>query len=179
MARYEVVPEGSRVWIEARSSLHPLSIEADGLQGWVELSFVDGVLDLSSPVDGRLRLDVDRLTSGRRVEDVELRRRLDARRHPTIEGVLAGIEPTETLHRYEVKGDLAFHGTTRSCMDEMWIEPVDEWLVRLDGWARFDVRDFGIRPPRLLFVRFDPEVQVRVELLAHRPHDDEPDPEEA
>jgi hypothetical protein len=32
----------------------------------------------------------------------------------------------------------------------------------------FDVRDFGMEPPRMLFLRVEPEVAVRVEIIAER-----------
>lgn len=167
MARYRIIPEESAVWIEARSSLHPLSIKAHGLEGWIDLTIDgDGVVDTEDAPAGRLCLAVDRLTCGSRIEDAELRRRIDARHHPTIDGVLGGVEPTDTPHRYEVSGDLTFNGVTRSYKEEMWIEPLEKETIRLDGWARFDLRDFGVRPPRLLFVRVEPHVEVRVELLA-------------
>ena len=40
-----------------------------------------------------LSLSVDKLSSGKRMEDRELHKRIDSRRYPTIEGVLKQIEP--------------------------------------------------------------------------------------
>jgi hypothetical protein len=169
VTRFKINAQHAKVWIQARSSMHPLSIEASGLEGWIDLTFIEDKLDLSEPVEGRLGLPVDKLTCGSRLEDVELRRRIDARHHPRIEGVLSGISSTTVDHKYEVSGDLTFNGVTRSYKDEMWIEPVDQWLIRLDGWTRFDLREFEVRPPRVLFVKFEPFVDVRVEMLAYDP----------
>lgn len=36
MTRYRVVPHKSRLWAEARSSLHPVNVETAGLTGYVE-----------------------------------------------------------------------------------------------------------------------------------------------
>jgi polyisoprenoid-binding protein YceI len=154
------------MWVTARSTVHPLSIQAYGMEGWIEVGFGADGIDAGVPAAGRLSLEVDRLTCGSRVEDAEMRRRIDARRHPTIEGVVTGIGPaSEAPGRYLVHGDLTFHGVTRSYKEEMWIE-VDGGHVRLDGFARFDLRDFGVRPPRLPFLRFEPMVDVRVEVVA-------------
>ena len=49
---------------------------------------MDGSLDLEQPVSGELELAVERLTSGNQLYDRELRRRIDARRYPTIAGRL-------------------------------------------------------------------------------------------
>ena len=50
----------------------------------------------------------------------------------------------------------------------MEIEQVDGDTIRLAGESRFDVRDFGMEPPRILMLRVEPEVEVRVELVARR-----------
>ena len=34
------------------------------------------------------------------------------------------------------------------------------------GHDRFDIRDFGMEPPRVLVLKVDPEVDVRVEIVA-------------
>ena len=158
MARYRIVPERSHVRIGARSALHPLTIAADGLEGWI---------DLGTPPAGSLRLEVERLSCGRKLDDIELRRRIDARRFPTIDGELTGVELVEGGgSAYEVSGNLTFHGVTRSYKDEMVVEAVDVTTVRLTGRSRFDMRDFGVAPPRVLFVRFEPQVDVEVEIVA-------------
>ncbi|MGZ4793562.1 MAG: hypothetical protein ACXWBO_17045, partial [Ilumatobacteraceae bacterium] len=42
LTRYRIVPSKSRVWIEARSNVHPIHTEAEGLQGWLELDSCEG-----------------------------------------------------------------------------------------------------------------------------------------
>ena len=68
--------------------------------------------------------------------------------------------------RYRVSGDLAFRGVVRHCEDEMTVEVVDDDTIRLDGESTFDIRDFGMEPPRILMLRVHPEVVVRVEIVA-------------
>jgi polyisoprenoid-binding protein YceI len=169
VARYRIVPERSRVWIDARSSLHPIHSTTDGLEGFVDLETQDGDgVDLSVEPAGKLSFRVDRLSSGNRLEDRELQRRIDARRFPTIDGVLTQIERGDDDSRYRVTGDLAFRGVVRRCEDEMTISVIDDRMLRLDGRSTFDIRDFGMDPPRILMLRVDPEVVVRVEILAER-----------
>ncbi len=43
---------------------------------------------------------------------------------------------------------------------------VDDHTVRLDGSSTFDIRDFGMEPPRFLMLKVEPEVVVRVEIVA-------------
>lgn len=160
MARYRIVPERSSVRIAARSTLHPLTVAADGLEGW---------FDLGPEPGGRLRLAVERLSCGSRFEDRELRRRIDARRFPSIDGVLTGAErPDDDGGVYRVSGNITFHGVTRSYKDEMCVEAIDATTVRMAGRAQFDLRDFGMTPPRVLFVRVEPQVDVAVEIVAEQ-----------
>ena len=163
MARYRIVPGRSRVWIEARSTLHAIHTETDGLEGWLDLEVRrGGRVDLDAPPSAHLELPVDQLTSGNPLEDRELRRRIDARRFPTIEGDLTLMQETEEDGRYRVAGDLTFKGVTRRYEDEMTVELVDGKMVVLAGERTFDVRDFGMEPPRILLFKVEPDVTVRV-----------------
>jgi polyisoprenoid-binding protein YceI len=169
MARFRIVPERSRVWIDARSSLHPIHSETDGLEGWLDLAVQrGGRVDPTVPTAGHLELPVDRLRSGNPLEDRELRRRIDARRFPTITGDLTVMKESDVDGRYLVGGDLTFRGVTRSHQDQMALEPLDERTIRLGGQSTFDIRDFGMEPPRILMLRVEPEVAVRVEIVAEK-----------
>ena len=167
MPRFRIVPERSHVTIDARSSVHPIHSRTDGLQGYIELTVADGRVDSAPALAGHLSLPVDRLRSGNPLEDRELRRRIDARRFPSIEGELTGIRLV-TDDRYLVAGDVTFRGVTRACEEEMTVDVLDESTLQLAGRATFDVRDFGMEPPRILMLRVYPEVEVSVEIVAER-----------
>jgi polyisoprenoid-binding protein YceI len=167
MARYRILSERSHVWFDARSSLHPIHSGTDGLEGYVELDFEPGgVVDLSAHPSGRLTLPVSRLSSGSRMEDRELQRRIEARRYPTIEGVLDKMERSDGDGRYDVSGEVTFRGVSRKVKDEMTVAALDDETVQLAGRSRFDIRDFGMEPPRMLMLKVEPEVDVRVEIVA-------------
>ncbi|HKE76202.1 MAG TPA: YceI family protein [Acidimicrobiales bacterium] len=169
MARFQIVPERSRVWIEARSSVHPINSATDGLEGYLDLTTgPDGEIDLDSAAAGKLSLPVARLRSGNRLEDRELQKRIDARRFPTIDGLLTNMTRVDSDGRYRVAGDLAFRGVVRAYEDDMTISVVDDRTVRLEGEHTFDIRDFGMEPPRILMLRVEPDVTVRVEIEAER-----------
>jgi polyisoprenoid-binding protein YceI len=168
VARYRIVPEQSRLWIEGRSTMHPIHSTTDGLEGFVELAFdSNGEVDTTAPSSGKLSLSLERLSSGNRTEDRELFRRIDIRRYPKLEGALEGIESAGD-GSYKVAGSITFRGTVRAHNDLMTIRMLDERSVELTGSSRFDVRDFGMEPPRLLMLRVEPEVEIRVEIRAER-----------
>jgi polyisoprenoid-binding protein YceI len=153
------------VAIDARSSLHPIHSETDGLEGWIEL-------DLDGPgfqVPGaHLELPVERLRSGNPLEDRELKRRIDARRFPTINGDLTGIEAIDGSGRYRVRGDVTFRGVTRAREGEMTVALDGGDTLRLQGSSVFDIRDFGMEPPRILLLKVAPDVTVTVDIVARK-----------
>lgn len=169
MARYRIVPERSTVTIDARSSLHPIHSTTDGLEGYVDLDLeADGKPDPSTKATGKLRLPVSRLSSGNGMEDREMQKRIDARRYPTIDGVLDQLEPTGDDGSYRVGGDVTFRGVSRHYEDTMTIHRVDDHTIELAGRSRFDIRDFGMEPPRMLMLKVDPQVDVGVDIVAVR-----------
>jgi polyisoprenoid-binding protein YceI len=169
MARYEIDPTRSKVFINAKSSVHPIHSETDGLEGWLDLEAqAGGRLDLTVTPQARLSLPVTRLKSGNPLEDRELQRRIDAKRFRTIDGSLTAITESGEGGRYRVRGDVTFRGVTRSYEDEMTLTQTDDRTIYLAGESTFDIRDFGMEPPRILMLRVHPEVGVRVEIVATR-----------
>ncbi len=168
LTRYTFDSVRSCVWVSGRSSLHPINTETRGITGWFQAATrADGSLDLGQPVSGELELAVERLTSGNQLYDRELRRRIDARRFPTIAGRLVHIALQGAHPDYMVTGEISFHGKTRTFEHGMQIECSGEGIA-LTGDDVFDIREFGMKPPSMLMVRVYPEISVRVELHGTR-----------
>jgi polyisoprenoid-binding protein YceI len=164
LIRYTLDSVRSCVWISGRSSLHPINTETRGITGWFEAARrADGSLDLEQPVSGELELAVERLTSGNQLYDRELRRRMDARRYPTIAGRVTDIVLGGSHPDYGVTGEITFHGKTRTFSHGMQIVAHEDDIA-LTGEDVFDIREFGMKPPSMLMVRVYPEISVRVEL---------------
>ncbi len=164
MTTFRIDPNLSKVWIEARSSLHPIRGEATGLEGWIEADVADGQVDFGDTPKIQVELSVDRLKSGNALEDVELQRRIDAKRFPTIRGEVRKIEKTDG-GRYPVRGDLTFHGVTRLMEGDVSVN-VDGGSLVVEGEQTFDIRDFGVDPPKILMLKVHPDVRVRVRAVA-------------
>jgi polyisoprenoid-binding protein YceI len=145
------------VTIDASSSVHPIHSRTEGLEGYVDLE----------RAEGELSLDVARLRSGNPLEDRELKRRIDARHYPTIEGRLTELHETDEAGRYRVVGEITFKGVTRICEDEITFT-LDGDELHLRGTTAFDIRDWGMEPPRILMLRVHPEVTVTLDALATR-----------
>jgi YceI-like domain len=167
MARYSILPTRSRLWIDARSSLHPIHSTANGLEGFIDLG-ADRDGRVGPRPTGRLSFPVSKLSSGNIFEDRELRKRIAARRFPTIDGVLTGMEPLDDDGLLRVRGDLSFRGVTRSVEGNLTLSMIDDGAIHLDGEATFDIRAFDMEPPKILMLRVEPNVKVRVEIIAEK-----------
>ena len=168
LTRYTLDSVRSCIWVSGRSNLHPINTETRGITGWFESSARDdGTLDLEHPVSGELELAVDRLTSGNQLYDHELRRRMDARRYPTIVGRVTSISasgPSSSLRHHgrhlvprqdkDLRTRDADRSARRGCLAD----------------RRIRLRHPRVRhePPSMLMVRVYPEINVRVELHGNR-----------
>jgi polyisoprenoid-binding protein YceI len=167
MPRFHIDPGRSRVWIEARSTLHPIRAESAGLEGWFEAELdAGGRVDPVVTPRAEVTLPVDLLSSGNVFYDREMRRRVEARKYPVITGQLTAMNDAGGHGRYLVGGDLTFRGVTRSYHDEMTLSSLDERTVRLEGERVFDIREFGMEAPRILTLRVYPEVAVKILVVA-------------
>jgi polyisoprenoid-binding protein YceI len=167
VTRFVIDPTRSRVSIDAQSSLHPIHSQTTGIQGWFEADLLGGGrLNPAVPPRGELELPVDELSSGNPLYDREMRRRIDARRYRTISGTLTLMKDGVGDHSYTVGGDIEFHGVTRGYEDEMTLVLLDDETIQLEGERTFDIRDFGVEPPKILTLRVYPEVKVGVVIVA-------------
>ncbi|MGH2534861.1 MAG: YceI family protein [Thermomicrobiales bacterium] len=168
MATYRIVPERSSLTIVARSSIHPIEGETDGLTGSIEAEFADGRLDLTTAPTLHLEVPVDRLKSGNPLYDGEMQRRIDARRYPTIVADAREVRALDEDGRYHVRGDLTFHGVTEAIEGELQVSSPDERTLVVKGERGIDVRQFNVNPPKVLMLRVDPEITARLHVVAER-----------
>lgn len=167
MPTYQIAPSRSRVWIEATTSVHPIQGEASGLTGTIEADLTDGNAALTTPPQLHFEMPIDALKSGNPLYDGEMQRRVDARRYPSITGDATDLTEMDS-GRYQLRGDLTFHGVTRSVDGEINVQTQDEKTLVLEGKQTFDIREFGIQPPRILMLKVHPDVAVRVRIVAER-----------
>jgi polyisoprenoid-binding protein YceI len=163
--RYDVIPERSRVWAEARSSLHPVRMETAGIQGFLEADVSAAEVRLAP--SARIEFPVELLKSNNAILDSELQRRLEVRKYPRIEGDLRQVEALGG-ERWLLRGELTLHGI-RQPMDVEVAVAVTQDTLELTGEKVIDMRAFGLQPPRLLFLRVEPQVRIRARLVAMKP----------
>ena len=168
MARYSIDPGASHVWIDGSSSVHPISAEAKGLTGWVDVALSGDVLPEVPDLGGEVRIEVERLRSGNPLVDRETRRRIDARRFPEIVGTVRSAERSDD-RTLAVEGEIAFRGEVESVDGELHLETEGDGRLTIEGTATFDVRTWGLKPPRVGLLRVHPDIEVRIHLEAATP----------
>ena len=166
MARFRILPERSRIWVDARSSLHPIRVETTGLRGHLDATVVDGALAAGSPTTGAIEIEADRMKTGNALYDYELERRLEARKYPFIRGSVQSVQALGGGQRYRVLGQLEFHGVIRAVEGEVRLRMLDERTLEIEGERVFDLREYGLDPPRILMLKVYPDVRVRAQVVA-------------
>ena len=166
MPRFRLVPDRSELWAEARSTLHSVPVHTTGLTGTLELEMHGDRLVLVPPT--HVELETQRLRSGNALVDGELRRRLDSRKFPCIRGELTRSTAGKGEGTARLTGELTLHGATRTLDVEVTLRQLDPRTLEIEGARAIDMRDFGLPPPSFLIFKMQPEVQVKLRLIAER-----------
>jgi polyisoprenoid-binding protein YceI len=168
VARFKIVAARSHLWVEARSSLHPIKAETGSIGGFVETGFDSGRLDLKVAPQGRIEVEVESLKTGNMLYDRELERQLDVRKYPRIRGEILEVKELDAGCRYQVRGNLSLHGVTKTVEGEVNLRAVGDGSFEVEGEKVFDIRDFGLSPPRILMLKVYPDVKVRGRVVAEK-----------
>ncbi|HEX4360286.1 MAG TPA: YceI family protein [Pseudonocardia sp.] len=175
MTRFLLVGELCELTATARSTLHPVRAVSP-LSGWVEATVTDGELRPGAPVTARLELPLSTLRVDNALLGREVDRRLEAKRHPLViaevDRVTAELDDatgtgtgTGTGH-YRVDGQLTLHGVRQPLTGTARLRVGPGGELAVAGRARLDIRDFGLRPPSMLGLRVQPEVDVELRIVA-------------
>ena len=183
--RFRLVPDRSVAMIEVRSTVGPISFGTVGVAGSIEAAVADDLrTGFVVPAEGddpeswrrrlagHIEIDVSGLRSGNGLYDAELLRRINARRFPTATVDLRDCAASGLGSRYQLEGDLTFHGVTRSVQGTVSVEAASEHHLVITGEQVFDIRDFAIPSPTVLMLRIYPDVRVRLHAEAELEEDE-------
>jgi hypothetical protein len=160
--RLRIDPERSTIVVEARSNAGPIAWEGVGPTG--ELAFApDGAaIGQDPPPYGWLELRLEALSSGNRMYDAELLRRVEARRHPVARIELERIDAGDAEGLHRARGRLEFHGVTQPLTGDLEIRQREDGTMRVVGARQVDIRDFGLPAPTMLMLKVYPDVRVHL-----------------
>lgn len=161
--RYRISTEQSTVTLVGETSLHPITVNVTPV-GWLEAVVADGAFQPEGDIAGFVKIAVIEFRSGNPLVDRETRRRLNAKRYPTISGEVTevvGVDgPTAT-----VKGSITFLGREVELEGDISIVDHDDDSLHLAGSGQMDVQWWGLEPPTLLVLKMEPVVTVSIDLV--------------
>ena len=166
LVTYDVNPERSVVVIEARSSVGPITFGALGVTGSIDVALAGGRICAATAPSAHLEIAVREFHSGNGLYDAELLRRIDARRYPTVSLDLRECQVLGSTGRFRLRGEVTFHGTTRSVDGTVELSHCGADTLLIRGEQPMDIRDFGVASPTVLMLRIYPDVLVKIQIEA-------------
>ena len=160
MAKFTWTSE-STVELDADSSVHPIHGEIGGLRGEAQVEVADGKL-VPDGATAWIEADVSQLKTGKKLEDMALSKQIDAKRYPTVRYEVRSVEGGPDS--YKLNGTFTFHGETQEFVEECKAS-LDNGKLRVEGEHTFDIRDFGVKPFKILSMQIKPEVRLIVKLV--------------
>jgi len=161
-----VVPGRSTLDTQIQSSIHPIHGTATDLRGLIEGHFdSEGRPSFDHPYRGWVEIPVEAIKSGSRLNDLEMQRRAEMHRFPTIRFEVDRVWAPNGGDRYRATLKVTAHGHTQSVHETFRLRLEGRRIV-VEGQHTFDMRDFGVSPPGILTFRVMPEVKVFVRLVA-------------
>jgi len=113
-----------------------------------------------------LEVPVSKLRSGSTVKDQEIWRLVDVERSPMIFAQLCSIEPLYGAFVYQASGEVTLSGTKKRYAGQLFVARDEPDTISVRGDLELDIRDYGLQPPRALFVRIEPVIVVHLSLVA-------------
>lgn len=159
----EIQMTGFSMTIQGSSTLHDWESEITELNAENALALEDGTL----VAEGRYQVEipVKEIESPHDKMDRLTYEALKAEEHPVIRYELEELKPIDD-QRYQSAGKLTIGGQTRPLEMEVAISPVNNGKFTLSGGTGFDMSEFNIKPPSLMFgtIKVRDAVEVNFEL---------------
>jgi hypothetical protein len=152
----------STVELHATSSVHPIHGDIHAIRGEAVVDIVDGDVTPGPGTSGWIEASVDELKSGKKLEDIALRKQIDAKHYPTVRYEVRGAEGGGG--NFKVNGAFTFHGVTQELVEQVTAR-VDGGTLYVDGEHTFDITDFGVKPFKILSLKIDPQVRLVFHLI--------------
>ncbi|HTA54614.1 MAG TPA: YceI family protein [Candidatus Acidoferrales bacterium] len=166
--RFEIVSGGSSLTFFATSTTRSAYGKTTELGGYIDAAWnPDGTLAGEPAPRMHVEFKVESLRTGNDLQDREMWKLIDSQRFPKIVGDLGEFSPGSVRGRYAGAGQITLAGLSRRYESEFRLDR-DGKRATLDGELNVDVRDFGLKPMKLLVLSVAPLVKVRLHLVAAR-----------
>jgi len=163
VATYRPAADECAVVVTARSSVHNVVIRWNALSGTVSAS--PGDLPKTT---AELSLDMRLFDAGDALKNRKLRKDLAVDSHPKASFELLSVENivgAENAPRATLRGRLSWRDRTLEIPAQA-SGTLTEDALAVSARFSFDMREFGVKPPRFLMLKVDETVEVEVQLRA-------------
>ena len=161
MAKFAWTSDSS-VELTAKSSVHPIHADIRNLRGEANVEVTDGNIEVGPDTNGWLEADVDQLLTGNKLEDMALRKQIDAKKYPTVRYEVTSVDGGPD--NYKVTGTFEFHGQRQDFTQSVRATMAGDKLS-IEAEHTFDIQDFGVKPFRVLTMKIYPDVNLKVHLI--------------
>ncbi len=138
---------------------------AKNVTGFLDADFDSDALATDPTPKMHVEVPVEQFRSGNALQDREMWKLIDSRRFPTIAADLRSLEAGGAPGNYKAGGDVTLAGRQRHYDGTLTVTR-DGDNLKVEGDLVVDIRDFGLKPPRLLMITVEPEVKVHLRLVA-------------
>jgi polyisoprenoid-binding protein YceI len=164
--RFEVSSADSSLSFYAASPMQSAYGKTTDLRGFFEIAWnPDGTVAAQPAASMHVEFEVESLRTGNELQDREMWKLIDSKRFPKVAGDLRMLSSGTVRGRYSAAGQITLAGLARRYEGEFRLDR-DGRRVSLDGELKIDVRDFGLKPMKLLVLGVAPLVRVHLRLVA-------------
>ena len=178
VARFESIPDKSKVVVDGTSTLHDWTVKSNNISGHLEFNFdlpsdappeqIRQAIVANPKAEVDVTIKVKSLKSDDKALDKKMYEAMKADKHPSITYRLTKLELAKDTHaeqtHFDVQttGELTIAGTTREFHMPMVLEVVDSQRVRISGTTSMKMTTFKVTPPKAMMGMIKSGDKIRV-----------------
>jgi polyisoprenoid-binding protein YceI len=166
MASYRV-ESGSSLVVRARSSIHDTDTKFSKVTGTVE---ADPDTLESAGAKATFTVEMAAFDAGDFLKNRKLKKDLELASYPTAEFELTGLRDVnrngDSFEAVAI-GTIRYRGREK-IMEIRGTGTMTGDVIEATGSFDMDIRDFGMKPPKILMFKVEPEVTIDIALVARR-----------
>jgi polyisoprenoid-binding protein YceI len=164
--RYIVDSSRTEMLVQARSRIHDTTSKWDRIAGTVE---ADPETLAEAGARASFTVEMAAFDAGDWLKNKKLKSEIDAKKYPTATFELIGLR--DVVKRDDGTFAATARGLLRYRGRELDVEiagngTMDETGIDARGTFDIDLRDFGMKPPRFLMFKMEPELTIEIFLRA-------------
>jgi len=162
---FEVASDKSKLTFFVRTTTSAVNGKATGLVGSIDCAWSAGAIAENPAPKMHVEFSVENMQSGNDLKDREMWKVIDSKRFPKIAADLLTIHANPKAGSYTATGRVTLAGLAKTYEGIFTVERAGS-EVTLDGYLEVDVREFGLKPVKLLALSVEPVVKTHLHMVA-------------